>query len=248
MWRDVLWYAYDTAVDNAHVVLPRDLSPASLIPFALSALAIYATLLSFLSTARFALRTSWLLLKWGTLLSSLVACVGLWNDDPTTKRALSAGVSGATSLASLAYSYAAGTTTGQTATRRTGSTNNAAARRRKGGYAERRNKKQKRASPYTFSDPLLGSTTQGDREGGEEDLTRTVKSFIDKALGAYYQADGAPPRPGGRTGSRRRDESASTATVDWSGVAWSAFRGDWRGVYDRFTAEGAPARARPRNR
>lgn len=223
---DVGWWIYDRAYDQVSRVFSQlDLSnPYSVLPFVVSLFALYATFLSFLSTARFAIRTTWFLTKWGIIVSTLVACVGLWNDDPSTKQALGSVYRGASSLGHQAFS-ALSSSTGST------STNSRGSKRRSGTT---RNKKKRTYDPYSsFQDPLSGTTSDN---GRGSDLGGLVKQFVDRAMRKYDQEEAAAPRStrGSSTGTTaRRRTRQQQEQRDWSGAAWSAMRGDWRGAFDQ---------------
>lgn len=244
-------------------------NPAQLLPLALSLLAGYTAILSFLSTARFAFRTALSLIKWGSV-AALLSALWLGYNGAGTERGVSGGVQDAAGYATgigktmyslgqhgAKYWYGANTGGGSSWWSPSSSGSSTTARNRQAREQRRRRNSASRASSSSSS-PYGSKSAADDPAAGAQ----AAQDFVGQAFNSVLEylnppTTGADDDNPGKTRSSTRTKKAqpqAAAADGLSGLAWNVAMGRVKKAWEEMTggeatgADEARSGSRSRNR
>ena len=244
-------------------------NPAQLLPLALSLLAGYTAILSFLSTARFAFRTALSLIKWGSV-AALLSALWLGYNGAGTERGVSGGVQDAAGYATgigktmyslgqhgAKYWYGANTGGGSSWWSPSSSGSSTTARNRQAREQRRRRNSASRASSSSSS-PYGSKSAADDPAAGAQ----AAQDFVGQAFNSVLEylnppTTGADDDNRGKTRSSTRTKKAqpqAAAADGLSGLAWNVAMGRVKKAWEEMTggeatgADKSRSGSRSRNR
>ncbi|GAA5977415.1 hypothetical protein JCM10908_004972 [Rhodotorula pacifica] len=234
-------------------------NPAQLLPLALSLLAGYTAILSFLSTARFAFRTALSLAKWGSI-AAVISAVYLGYTGAGTERGVSGGVQDAagyaTGVGKTLYSlgrHGANYWFASSANNAAGagsswfsSSASTTARNRQARERRRRDSKS-RAGSASYRSSGSGSARADDPAAGAQ----AAQDFVGQAFNSVLECLN-PPAAGSGSQQSRNSRGAKRAPAQpaaggdgLSGFAWNLAMGRAKKAWDEMTGgDGTAAEAR----
>ena len=237
-------------------------NPAQLLPLALSLLAGYTAILSFLSTARFAFRTALSLVKWGSV-AALLSALWLGYNGAGTERGVSGGVQDAagyaTGVGKTMYSlgqhgakYWFGANTGGGSSWWSPSSGSSTTARNRQAREQRRRHRSNSASRASSSSAAADDPAAG---------AQAAQDFVGQAFNSVLEYLN-PPTTGanvdnrGKTRSSTRTKKAQpqAAADGLSGLAWNVAMGRVKKAWEEMTggeatgADESRSGSRSRNR
>lgn len=242
-------------------------NPAQLLPLALSLLAGYTAILSFLSTARFAFRTALSLIKWGSV-AALISALYLGYNGAGTERGVSGGVQVAagyaTGIGKTMYSlgqhgakYWFGNSGGSSSSWWSSPSSSSGSSTTARNRQAREQRRRRRSNSASRASSSYGSGSAG-RSAAEDDPAaagaQAAHDFVGQAFNSVLEyLNPAPTGANDRsTRSKKQTPPPSPPQGDGlSGLAWNMAMGRVRKVWEEMTggeATGAETRSGSRSR